>query len=30
MFGGNGAAQICDECVAEFHAGLGSSPSPTE
>ncbi len=26
MFAGHGAAQICDECVAEFHAGLANPP----
>jgi len=27
MFGGNDTAQICDECVMEFYAGLGN-PAP--
>jgi hypothetical protein len=30
MFAGNGTAQICDECVAEFHAGLGNLPPQTD
>ena len=30
MFAGNGNAQICDECVAEFHAGLGNSTAPSD
>lgn len=30
MFAGNSNAQICDECVAEFHAGLGNSTAPSD
>lgn len=30
MFAGNGDAQICDECVAEFHAGLGTATAPSD
>jgi ClpX C4-type zinc finger protein len=30
MFAGNGTAQICDECVAEFHAGMSNAPPQTE
>jgi hypothetical protein len=30
MFAGNGTAQICDECVAEFHSALSNSPPQTD
>jgi ClpX C4-type zinc finger len=30
MFASNGTAQICDECVAEFNAGLSNFPSQTD
>lgn len=30
MFAGNGDVQICDECVAEFNAGLANPPTQSD